>query len=384
MNQEPQAPLWPDKEIKTIARTADSGTAAQPVRVAPESVASDGERNSAPAPRLNVPGTFGEKLQRERELRSITLDEIAASTKIGTRLLHALETEEFEKLPGGIFNKGFVRAYAKYLGLDEEQAVIDYMAAENEKERKRRAPLDPEQPRSSQPQLFAIQGGARPDNVYNIRASAEVVSPQPDQAGGFLKAAVILVFVLGIGGFAWKYYESRATAAKPVSVAEAQQQKSSAPVQQPPQQIANKLPDASSATTSSASAVSTPAETRPVVPEKPIDIKASDVTAKPGEIPVSKAAASIAKTVPTAAEFTLDLRADEESWAQITADGKPLWSGIVSKDGSKSFRAAKELIVKLGNAPGVQLSYNGKPLPRFSQDSKTRTLTFTPQGLSPR
>ena len=74
-------------------------------------------------------GSFGERLQREREMRGVTLDEIAEATKIGTRSLRALEAQEFEKLPGGIFNKGFVRAYAKFLGIDEEQAVTDYEAA---------------------------------------------------------------------------------------------------------------------------------------------------------------------------------------------------------------------------------------------------------------
>ena len=60
-------------------------------------------------------------------MRGISLEEIAEATKIGTRSLRALEEQDFDKLPGGIFNKGFVRAYARYLGLDEEQAVADYL-----------------------------------------------------------------------------------------------------------------------------------------------------------------------------------------------------------------------------------------------------------------
>src|SRR3954469_21320463 len=75
--------------------------------------------------------SFGERIKREREMRGVSLEEIAESTKIGKRNLLALEEEEFDKLPGGIFNKGFVRAYAKYLGLDEDQAVTDFLAAEN-------------------------------------------------------------------------------------------------------------------------------------------------------------------------------------------------------------------------------------------------------------
>src|SRR5437763_2968390 len=74
-------------------------------------------------------GAFGERMRREREMRGIKLEEIAESTKIGKRNLQALEEEHFDQLPGGIFNKGFVRAYAKYLGLDEEQAVNDFIAA---------------------------------------------------------------------------------------------------------------------------------------------------------------------------------------------------------------------------------------------------------------
>src|SRR3954452_21787990 len=78
-----------------------------------------------------IMASFGERLKREREMRNVSLEEIAESTKIGKRNLLALGPEEFNKLPGGIFNKGFVRAYAKYLGLDEDQALTDFLAAEN-------------------------------------------------------------------------------------------------------------------------------------------------------------------------------------------------------------------------------------------------------------
>jgi cytoskeleton protein RodZ len=51
-------------------------------------------------------GSFGERLQREREKRGMTLEDVSESTKISSRALRALEEEEFDKLPGGIFNKG--------------------------------------------------------------------------------------------------------------------------------------------------------------------------------------------------------------------------------------------------------------------------------------
>src|SRR5437588_12771787 len=88
-----------------------------------------GKFGDVPAPQPAKTGAFGERMKREREMRGVKLEEIAESTKIGKRNLVALEQEQFDQLPGGIFNKGFVRAYAKYLGLHEEQAVNEFMAA---------------------------------------------------------------------------------------------------------------------------------------------------------------------------------------------------------------------------------------------------------------
>ncbi len=87
--------------------------------------------------------SFGVRLKEVREQRGITLEEISNSTKIGTRMLLALEQDHFDQLPGGIFNKGFIRAYARCLGLDEEQAIADYLVASgslpSEKERDRKS-----------------------------------------------------------------------------------------------------------------------------------------------------------------------------------------------------------------------------------------------------
>jgi cytoskeleton protein RodZ len=72
---------------------------------------------------------FGEELRKERESRGIALDQITAATKISSRHLVALELEEFRSLPGGVFNKGIVRGYARVVGLDEDAWVNRYMSA---------------------------------------------------------------------------------------------------------------------------------------------------------------------------------------------------------------------------------------------------------------
>ena len=77
-------------------------------------------------------GAFGEKLRKQREQQGIGLDAISDTTKISTRMLRALEDEHFDQLPGGVFNKGFVRAYARQVGLNEEEAIADYLAAVRE------------------------------------------------------------------------------------------------------------------------------------------------------------------------------------------------------------------------------------------------------------
>jgi cytoskeletal protein RodZ len=69
---------------------------------------------------------FGEHLKREREMRGVSLEEIAAATRISTRFLEALENERWSELPGGVFNRGFIRSVARFLGLDEDALVAEY------------------------------------------------------------------------------------------------------------------------------------------------------------------------------------------------------------------------------------------------------------------
>ncbi len=78
-------------------------------------------------------GNFGERLKREREMREVSMEELAKATRIGSRFLQALENEDWDKLPGGVFGHGFVRSIARYLGLDEEALLGEYDLARAEK-----------------------------------------------------------------------------------------------------------------------------------------------------------------------------------------------------------------------------------------------------------
>ena len=70
--------------------------------------------------------TLGEELKRRREEREITLTDISEATRIGTRFLKAIETDNYGVLPGGIFTRSFIRAYAKQVGMDEDEAIALY------------------------------------------------------------------------------------------------------------------------------------------------------------------------------------------------------------------------------------------------------------------
>ncbi len=72
---------------------------------------------------------FGEGLRSAREERGIALDDIAVATRVSVRNLSALESERFRELPGGVFNRGIVRSYARYVGLDEDATITAFIDA---------------------------------------------------------------------------------------------------------------------------------------------------------------------------------------------------------------------------------------------------------------
>src|SRR4051812_37446945 len=69
---------------------------------------------------------FGNTFKKAREHRGLTFAQIADETRISTRFLEAIENEDFQLLPGGIFNRGFIRTYALRVGVDPDAAVREY------------------------------------------------------------------------------------------------------------------------------------------------------------------------------------------------------------------------------------------------------------------
>ncbi len=70
--------------------------------------------------------TLGEKLRQAREAKGMTIGEVAEQTRISPLYIESIENDDYRALPGGIFNRGFVKSFAKYVGLDEQEALADY------------------------------------------------------------------------------------------------------------------------------------------------------------------------------------------------------------------------------------------------------------------
>jgi cytoskeleton protein RodZ len=299
---------------------------------------------------------FGARLKREREQRKITLDDIALSTKIGARFLAALEEEQFDRLPGGIFNKSFVRAYARYLGIDEAQAVAAYVAASTE--------TLPE---------------SRPEETIDLAAMAAQSKKTNRSAGGIPWGAFALALLIVAFSFAvWGFY-SREKMARPTrTVVPASVAKTSAPAP------TNVAPDASSKpappeavrTSSQPAAGLSAAAPGPAAPEPAAP--GSEATA-----PAETATAAPSAPGSSPGSFLVQIKAREDSWVSILADGKPAMEETLSPPTEKSIEAHSEVIIKTGNVGALDILFNGKQVPPQGDCSQVKTLTFDSNGLRP-
>lgn len=106
-----------------------------------------------PEPESSV--SFGDWLRRQREMREISLRDIADRTKISLRYLEAMEDNRFDLLPAPIFAKGFLREYARYVGLSPDEVVNHYLSVQqpgaNEEEAKKDATLAGQRPHRPKP-----------------------------------------------------------------------------------------------------------------------------------------------------------------------------------------------------------------------------------------
>ena len=374
-------------------------------------------------------GEFGEKFRKAREKKELSLDDVSNVTKINARMLRAIEEEHFEDLPGGVFNKGFIRAYAKHLGLDAEEAVSDYLASLRQAQIIANEIWDPK----ASPSSHSGSNGGKPpapDNKKGVSKPAvstpaasvpsiplkvedlpELQLPRaqdlPPSRKQFLNPRGIAVpwkivgaaaLVVALAVLLWVRHSNRTRAVIASSstftsapAAQPAAPPASQPVVPAATQISSTPPPAPIQTSSIGSAASSSAvpTTQPGVqpqekstPAKfdtppsvtPASGNSSDVTVKNLAKVTSKPAE---KPVP----LSLIIRADENSWISIYSDGQLVTQETLIAPAHTSVRASREISVRVGNAAGVTFVWNGKEIRAQGAESEVKTFVFDSSGM---
>jgi cytoskeleton protein RodZ len=294
--------------------------------------------------------SFGQKLKLEREKRNITLEQISVSTKIGIRMLQALEEDKFNQLPGGIFNKGFVRAYSRFLGLDEDQTIADYLQASGDTlPASTETTAHGEGSHENAADEDVTRENRDKDKVSRLESSADA---PPRQVPWGVFAGALLVVALALSFWSHRRREHMRQPVRPTPATTATQVSG--------QLSGSDLPTTTLPTTSSPTGVSAPS----VAPKTSHDLAPTSSAATPGE-------------------FTVVIQAREESWTTITADGKTISSELLPAGSERVVRGRKEITVRTGNTGGVDFRFNEKKVDTGGDYGEVKTVTFGPHGILP-
>jgi cytoskeleton protein RodZ len=259
--------------------------------------------------------TLGERLRAERERRGLTIEELARQTRISVRFFEAIERDDLSSLPGGFFYRSFVRQYARMLGLPEE-------AYRGEIERSLAEESD--RPYSVPDRHIDVPPLPAPGRSRKEEAVWWAV-----RAGG-LVAALALCTLAYVGWEKWK-----ASQRVPMEVATAK---------------------------------TGPAET-------------ARQSGPPPTMPAPQAAETPAPAAPpviSSGAVRVIVRASEPSWVGVWQGRKFLFGDLLRQGEVRGFGADDMLRVKIGNAGGVAVEWNGQPLPPFGPRGQVRTVEFRP------
>ncbi len=289
--------------------------------------------------------SFGERLRQAREARHITLPELAASTKIGTRTLQALEDERLDQLPGGIFNKGFIRSYAREVGLDEEEMVAAYMQATNA------APREPD--------LSTLA-----DQVEAARGKPSNSGPNAATVVGVL---AVLVAIILAGIWLTQHRKDVHEAEAERRQAEIKAAQTSAPAPVPQTQIpATAAPNDNTPTTN-------PETTNATTPPAATTAAAPTTAAKPAQSGDANAAVRV------------EIKATARAWISVLRDDHPAETLTLDpanpEASSRSYAAGSRVKLIVGNPAGIAVTFNGKPIGPLGKSGQRVTVDFTPQGM---
>jgi cytoskeleton protein RodZ len=293
--------------------------------------------------------SIGDTLRRERLRRGWNLEPIAAETKIGVHLLQAIEADQFDRLPGGVFALNFTRQYARLLGLDEEDIIHAFRQQFEEP-----AVLPPkrEPPRSSihLPRLPALD-----DFRERVRSDSSL--------SAFVWLVIVMLACAGVYSF-WQRARHapglvRTAVAEPKPTRRVSEPRGATPGVSPAPARETQKTDFRPAEVSNTGTIRVPARTAPE---------------RPAALPATADADKGVSDSPLRVAFT----ASEPVWVSIKSDGTHAYTGTF--EGQRRFDAARKMTVLVGNAGSLAVSLNGNPVGPIGPRGEIRLLVLTPEG----
>ena len=278
--------------------------------------------------------TVGSRLARERDRRHITLQEIARITKINIHFLDAIDHDEFNRLPGGIITKGFLRAYAKEVGMDSEEIIADYTAAVQASERENVPRPQPE---------------PKP-----LRNRSEWVSEHITSWGS--AAALLLGFFILV----WAYNRQLQL---PSGIAETPAKSMEHSDVHVPESVPQSKASASMKATSSAARSAAPGPALPLTP-----LPGNGSRDAPNELLAAKV-------------FSVLIRVRRDAWISVNADGKQMVYQTLTAPSETTVAAHRRILIRVGNAGGVDFLFNGQQIPVQGEYDEAKTLVFDANGI---
>jgi hypothetical protein len=355
-------------------------------------------------------GEFGEKFRKAREKKEFSLDDVSKVTKIGTRMLQAIEEENFDRLPGGVFNKGFIRAFAKCVGLDEQETINEYLECLRQeqvsalsaevKANSAPEPAKHQAHKSASKSSSASTGEVGKDTASKateqrqsavaVQELSELHLPRMEdvrrsrrefsqsRSGIPWRLVIAAIVVVALAGLLWqrrshKVQTLKAAAAAPAAV--------SIPASTAALNTDGKDSGAAARTAQKSpvpqpGAMNNVEQPGPLVPRQASTPQESEVTTKG-----PKLAAPVPPAEKAPATLKLVIRADENSWISVAADGQTVSQETLIAPASTSVRARQEIVVKVGNAAGVTFVWNGQEIQPGGGESEVKTFVFDASGM---
>ncbi|MDH5254081.1 MAG: DUF4115 domain-containing protein [Nitrospira sp.] len=288
--------------------------------------------------------SVGEFFRQVRETKGLTVDEVASKTRIRSDFVKALEDGNFSKLPDQVFASGFVRSYARSLGLDEEDAIQRFAKSagtfyekQDERERLKVRQAEEERKRQSNRKAVAIAIGI---------------------------AVLTLIFLLS------REQSSvlKRAEPEPVSPKRSVQALKDEPVAVEPRGIEPASEEAKPSESGAASAPTSAPTPPPIAASKPEPETLSTVS--PGtDGPLGGISLEAAEAVADN-QLVLDLEATELSWVVVQIDNGSPQESLLRPGEKAQWKGRDQFVLTLGNAGGVKAELNGKPQKPFGPSGK--------------